>query len=138
MKATVFVLNEIYSYLGTSRVLVLSFDQVCWNVFHADIYTGFTSKLQSRAVCILREVATKDILYKKLFLKLPEYSQQSTCVGVSCRPSSFIKKRLKNRCFPVNITKFLRTPILKSTSGSALTVKFSGNRKSAYGNTKVF
>ena len=27
---------------------------------------------------------------------------------------SFIKKRLQHRCFPVNIAKFLRTPILKN------------------------
>ena len=27
---------------------------------------------------------------------------------------NFIKKRLQQRCFPVNITKFLRTPILKN------------------------
>ena len=26
----------------------------------------------------------------------------------------FIKKRLQHRCFPVNIVKFLRTPILKN------------------------
>ena len=26
----------------------------------------------------------------------------------------FIKKRLQNRCFPTNIVKFLRTPILKN------------------------
>ena len=26
--------------------------------------------------------------------------------------SNFIKKRLQHRCFPVNIGKFLRTPIL--------------------------
>ena len=27
---------------------------------------------------------------------------------------NFIKKRLKERCFPVKFTKFLRTPILKN------------------------
>ena len=27
---------------------------------------------------------------------------------------AFIKKRLQNRCFPVSIAKFLRTPILKN------------------------
>ena len=27
---------------------------------------------------------------------------------------NFIKNRLKHRCFPVNIVKFLRTPILKN------------------------
>ena len=29
---------------------------------------------------------------------------------------NFIKKRLKGRCFPVNIAKFLRAPILKNIS----------------------
>ena len=27
---------------------------------------------------------------------------------------NFTKKRLQHRCFPVNIVKFLRTPILKN------------------------
>ena len=27
---------------------------------------------------------------------------------------NFIKKRFQNKCFPVNISKFLRTPILKN------------------------
>ena len=30
------------------------------------------------------------------------------------QPSNFTKERLQHRCFPVNNTKFLRTPILKS------------------------
>ena len=30
---------------------------------------------------------------------------------------NFIKKGLQHRCFPVNIAKFLRIPILKNTSG---------------------
>ena len=29
----------------------------------------------------------------------------------------YLKKRLWHRCFPVNFVKFLRTPILKNTSG---------------------
>ena len=29
--------------------------------------------------------------------------------------SNFIKKRLQHRCFPMNIAKFLATPILKNT-----------------------
>ena len=53
---------------------------------------------------------------KKAVLKILEYSQENTCVGapfhkvtglVAC---NFIKKRLQDRCFPVNIAKFLRTP----------------------------
>ena len=30
---------------------------------------------------------------------------------------NFIKKKLRHRCFPVNIVKFLRTPFLQNTSG---------------------
>ena len=41
--------------------------------------------------------------YKKTVLK--QYSQENTCVGV--------KKGLQHRCFPANIAKFLRGPILK-------------------------
>ena len=39
----------------------------------------------------------------KLFLKILQYSQENTCV----------EKRLQHRCFPVHISKFLRTLILK-------------------------
>ena len=38
-------------------------------------------------------------------------------IGVTC---NFIKKRLCYRCFPVNFTKFLRTPFLQSSSGRLL------------------
>ena len=33
------------------------------------------------------------------------------------RPTTLSKKRLWHRCFPVSLTKFLRTPFLQSTSG---------------------
>ena len=56
------------------------------------------------------EAGTGVILYKKLLLKILEYSQENTCVGVS-----FIKRRAQHRCFPVNIAKCLRTPILKNS-----------------------
>ena len=32
------------------------------------------------------------------------------------RPATLLKKRLLKRCFPVNFTKFLRTPFLQNTS----------------------
>ena len=38
-----------------------------------------------------------------------QYLQEDICVGVS-----FIKKKHQHRCFPVNIAKFLRAPILKN------------------------
>ena len=59
---------------------------------------------------------------KKLFSKISQYSQENTCVGISflikmlwdVHSCSFIKKRLQHLCFPVNIAKFLRAPVLKN------------------------
>ena len=48
---------------------------------------------------------------KQMFLKISQYSQESTRVGISFsqifRPEvrNFIKKSLQHRCFPVNIAK---------------------------------
>ena len=36
------------------------------------------------------------------------------------RPATLLKKRLWPRCFPVNFTKFLRTPFSQNTSGRLL------------------
>ena len=54
---------------------------------------------------------------RKLFLKILQYSQKNTCVGVSL----LIKMQafspvilLKKQAFSVNIAKFLRIPVLKN------------------------
>ena len=53
---------------------------------------------------------------QKLFLKILQYSQENTCIGVSfnkvagLQALNFIKTRLQHRYFP----KFLRTSILKN------------------------
>ena len=39
---------------------------------------------------------------------------------IGLRPANLLKKRLWHRCFPVNFTKFLRTPFLQNTSGRLL------------------
>ena len=48
---------------------------------------------------------------KKVFLNISKYSQENACVGVSFLFFFFkiIIYRLQHRCFPVNISKFLRT-----------------------------
>ena len=57
---------------------------------------------------------------KKVFLKIPQYSQENICIGVffnsvaDLQVCNFSKKRLQHRCLPVNIAKFLRTLILKN------------------------
>ena len=40
------------------------------------------------------EAATRVVLYKKLVLKILQYSQENTCVGVL-----FIKSRFQHKCF---------------------------------------
>ena len=43
-----------------------------------------------------------------MFLKISQILQENICVGV-LQVCNFIKKRLRYRCFPVKIGKFLRT-----------------------------
>ena len=66
-------------------------------------------------------VSTGSALWKKLLLKMSQYLQENTFVAVSClQPCNFIEKTLTQvfssecRCFPVNITKFLRASIFKN------------------------
>ena len=62
-----------------------------------------------------------ELFYEKAVLKPSQNLQENTCVGVSFlakvqawRPAALLKKRLQHRCFPKNIVKFLRPPILKN------------------------
>ena len=56
-----------------------------------------------------------------------------------CQSLFFIKKRLWHRCFPVNIVKFLRIPILQNTAGRRAG-RFTGNAGNAgnHGNDRKF
>ena len=66
------------------------------------------------------EATTGGVLYKKLFLKILQYSQEKNCAWVSFLIKLYalspvtLLKRLQHRRFPVNIVKFLRTLILKN------------------------
>ena len=73
------------------------------------------------AVSVSREASARRCSVKNVFLKISQNSQDKTCARASfliklLRPGSSSKKRLWHRCFPVNFTKFLRPPFLKSTS----------------------
>ena len=57
---------------------------------------------------------------RKLFLKVSQYLQENTCVGISflikmqvLRPPTLLKRGSNTGVF-ANIEKFLRTPILKN------------------------
>ena len=51
------------------------------------------------------------VLYKNLFSKILQNSQENTCVGVS-----LWKKRLWRTCFLLNFAKFLRIPFFYRTA----------------------
>ena len=52
---------------------------------------------------------------KKMLSRISQYSQENTCVGVSC---NFIKKRLKHRCFPIKNTYFEKHLRTAASGGS--------------------
>ena len=56
------------------------------------------------------EAATRGVLCERVFLEISQNSQEN----------NFIKKRLWDRCFPVDFVKFVRTPFLQNTSGQLL------------------
>ena len=62
----------------------------------------------------MAEAVPRVALLKRLLLRILQYSQEKNCVGISFNKvagldaCNIIKKRLKNKCFFVNIAKFLR------------------------------
>ena len=75
----------------------------------------FEMLLQLELSVIGSEAATGDVLLKKLFLKISQYSQENTCVESLFNKVAGLKAlRLQHRCFPENIAKFLRPSILKN------------------------
>ena len=73
----------------------------------------------------LSGVAVRRCSFKESFLKISQYSKESTCAGVffneaaGLQACNFIKKRLQHTYFPVNIAKFLKTPFLQTPSVAA-------------------
>ena len=61
-----------------------------------------------------------------MFLEISQNSQENTCarVSLSLKVSTFLKKRLWHRCFPVNFAKFLTTPFFQNTSGRLLLLRY--------------
>ena len=62
-----------------------------------------------------------DIQFTDLVLLSSLLNDQNRCSSKFCKIhrktlATLLKKRLWHRCFPVNFTKFLRTPFLQSTS----------------------
>ena len=77
--------------------------------------------IRSFSHSILRS-SCPEVLYNRLFLKISQNSQESTCVGVSfhkvagLRPATLLKKRFRHGCFPEYFVNFSRTMFLQNTS----------------------
>ena len=85
----------------------------CLSVF--DHFVGLALKGLKISLFSLIGSSHRRCSIKRAVLKFAIFTHGNTCVGVSeTEACNFIKKRLQHRFFPVNITKFLRTPILKN------------------------
>ena len=85
--------------------------------------------------CSYSKAVTRDVMQKKLFLKISQYSQENTCVGVffnkvtGLQDSNLIRKRLQHICFPEICKKNLVSPILKSICKRLLLVILVENKQ---------
>ena len=79
-------------------------------------YTRFF--MQAVTLGLTSEAVIQWCSVKEVLLQILKTSQENTCVPeslynkvASLRPATLFKKRLCQRCFPVNFIKFIRTPI---------------------------
>ena len=76
----------------------------------------------------LSEAVTGGVLEKNLLLKISQCHQETPLLeSQELQTCNFIRKRPKNRCFPVNIAKFLKLPLLKSICKQLLFGCFMGS-----------
>ena len=93
--------------MGTAT-LTLTIIQLCFNIFYLS------------ALINISLYQLNFVLWKKMFLKISQISQENTCwilflINLQALGLQFFKKRLRHRCFPVNIAKLLRARILKNS-----------------------
>ena len=67
------------------------------------------------AVLIVTETATEGVLWKKMFLKISQNSQENTWVSFLIKLYAW--QETLALVFPANFVKFLRTQFLENTSG---------------------
>ena len=68
------------------------------------------------------EAATKDVLWKKVLLEIPQNSEANICARISflIKLQASGLQRLWYNCLPVNFAKIFGTPFLQNTSGRLL------------------
>ena len=88
-----------------------------------DLFQNFFLYKKSTKINLLYRSSHQRCSLKKVFLKnFIKFTGKHLCWSLffnkvsGLRPSTLLKKRLQQRCFPVNFLKFLRTPFLQKTS----------------------
>ena len=78
------------------------------------------------------EAATRGALWKKSALvNFTKFTGKHLCQSLffkklaGLRAATSLKKKLRHKCFPVNLAKFLRTPYLQNTSARLLLILFA-------------
>ena len=77
---------------------------------------SFNRSNNEQATTILGHSEAAEVLDKIIVLENSQNSQENTCVGVSF----LVKERHRQRCFPANFAKILRTHFLKRNSEQLL------------------
>ena len=67
------------------------------------------AKYRASSCCKIEAVIQRCSLIR-VFLKILQKSHENSCARVSFLMKLQLEKRIRHRCFPVNIAKFLRTP----------------------------
>ena len=104
--------------------MLISFSSASFN--DSQNLKSLNFEILTRQLCqIVSDNAQKqlpEVFYEKVLLEISQNSQENTCVRVSflIRPATLFKMRLWYRCFPVNFSKFLRTPFWQKASGRLL------------------
>ena len=79
------------------------------------------------------EAVTRRCSVKKVFLDILQNSQENSCARVSFLIKLQVSGlQLWHRCFPLNFTKFLRTPFLQNTSGRLLLANANMNNLTVF------
>ena len=98
------VQTKVYIKSKNRSILLLHYSSLSWKI----------------NIMVSSEAAVQRCSVKKAFLEISQNSEENTCAKVSFliklqalafRPATWLKKRLWDRCFPVNFTKCLRTPL---------------------------
>ena len=88
-----------------------------------DLFQNFFLYKKSTKINLLYRSSHQRCSLKKVFLKnFTKFTGKHLCWSLffnkvsGLRPATLLKKRLQQRCFPVNFLKFLGTPFLQKTS----------------------